>query len=88
MSGSRTKTFREPPLNMVSRNIILAAIQWSKRVDTHPRITGIVTKAELPTVTRNGLIEAMTRIDGQNNVRRVRQDIIAVLLPQSLRHSA
>lgn len=67
---------------------MLSAIQWSKRVDNDPQKTGRVMTAALPTVTRNCLIEVVTRIGGQNNVRRFRQDIIAVLLPQSPRHSA
>ena len=65
-----------------------SAMQWSKRVDNGHHKTGRAVTAALPTVTRNDLIEVMTRIGGQNKVRRFRQDIIAVLLPQSSLHSA
>jgi hypothetical protein len=59
-----------------------------KRVDNNLQKTGRVMTAALPTVTRNSLIEVVTQIGGQNNVRRFRQDTIEVLLPQSPRHSA
>jgi hypothetical protein len=44
---------------------MLSEIQWSKRVDNDLQKNGIVMTTALPTVTRNGLIEVVTRIGGQ-----------------------